>query len=83
MRLCRVDLPEIREMVDRASRLANEGLSRWIAKSLTEGLSYIELEKSDDPVPATQKDFYGYRRKALAIFSVLYTRYIMFGDEDE
>lgn len=83
LKLCRVNLPEIRDMVYKAAKLSNEGLAKWIYKSLTYGLSYIQMETMDDPVPATQKDFYGYRRKALAIFSTLYVRYLMFGDDSE
>lgn len=83
LKLCRLTDPEIRKMVHKAAELSNQELSRWIYKSLTEGLSYIQMETTDNPVPSTQKDFYGYRRKALSIFSTLYVKRLMFGDANE
>ena len=79
--LCRINSPDIRKMVEEAADLACPDLSKYLVRSLTEGVSYISMEKSEAPVPCSQKDFYGYRRKTLARFSTLYVKYIMFGDE--
>ena len=81
--LCRMKTPEVQKMVKEAADLSCPDLSKYLVRSLSDGVSYISMEKSSDPVPATQRDFYGYRRKALARFSTLFVKYIMFGDESD
>lgn len=82
-KLCRIDLPEVKAMVEKAAMISNPGLAKYISKSLIEELSYHEMETSDMPVPASQPDFYGYRRKALSIFSTLYLQYLLYGEANK
>lgn len=74
--LCRSDDDGIRSMVREACTLSNDALSRAMYRSLTEGRSFADLCK-ENYVPATPEDFYGYRRKALAIFGNMYLKRLM------
>lgn len=44
------------------------GIVEYIFKSLIDGSSYDQLERSGEWVPIGRDDFYGYRRKTLAAF---------------
>lgn len=74
--LCRSEDKEIRSMVKAACELSNEGLSRYLYRSLTEGRSFVDLSEAKY-VPADIKDFYGYRRKAIAIFGNMYLKRLL------
>ena len=51
-------------MIENAAKAAAPGIYPWILASVTEGLSYEELEGHTTlgRVPICKKDFYGYRR---------------------
>ena len=53
-----------------AAEESNPQIARYLVKGLSQGVSYAEMYKREF-VPLPEKDFYGYRRKALAIFNHL------------
>lgn len=56
-------------MIEEAAKVAASDLYPWILASVTEGLSYDELEAHTKfgKVPICKKDFYGIRRKFYAL----------------
>jgi hypothetical protein len=74
--LCRSEDKEIRAMVKAACELSNEGLARYLYRSLTCGDSFEDLSK-ETYLPAVPKDFYGCRRKAIAIFGNMYLKRLL------
>ena len=56
-------------MIEQAAREASSVISQWILASVTEGMSYEELELHPElgKVPVCKKDFYGIRRLFYAI----------------
>lgn len=59
-----------RNLLCRAAESSCPGLSDSLVKSLTEGVGYWSI-CSWVYIPATKADFYGYRRKTLAVFNNL------------
>ena len=59
-----------RDLLRRAAENSCPGLSDSLLKSLTEGIGYWSI-CSWVYIPATKADFYGYRRKTLAVFNNL------------
>lgn len=59
-----------RDLLRRAAESSCPGLSDSLVKSLTEGIGYWSI-CSWVYIPATKADFYGYRRKTLAVFNNL------------
>lgn len=61
-----------RNLLIQAAKESNPELAHYLVMSLSCGMSYMEIYKREF-VPLPEKDFYGYRRKALAIFNRLLT----------
>ena len=74
--LCQSKDTEIRKMVKDACELSNEGLARYLYRGLTCGDSFEDICK-ETYLPAMPKDFYGYRRKAIAIFGNMYLKRLL------
>ena len=64
-------LEENQETVCRAANLSNPYLAPYLVRSLQQGIGYYKLFGKMYFRPCTGADFYGYRRKALAIFNRL------------
>lgn len=58
-------------LVEKAIRETNPGISEVLRMSLIKGLSYDKIMMSKTYIPMGMKDFYGYRRKALATLNRL------------
>lgn len=59
------------DLVCRAAELSNSFLSSYLVKSLQEGIGYDKVFGQRYFYPCTKADFYGYRRKTLAMFDRL------------
>ena len=65
--LCTARQEDIQRIVHEACEAANPQLAPWIEFSLKNGKSYDRTSIEYKWIPATIDDFYGYRRKAIAI----------------
>ncbi len=63
-------LEENKGLICNAADLSNPGLSTFIIESLTQKRGYDRIYIKSH-IPAKRDDFYAYRRKALALFSLL------------
>lgn len=61
-----------RNLLIQAAKESNPELAHYLVMSLSCGMSYAKIYKREF-VPLQENDFYGYRRKALAIFNRLLT----------
>lgn len=61
---------ENKGLICKAADLSNPGLSTFIIESLTQKRGYDRIYIKSY-IPAKRDDFYAYRRKALALFSLL------------
>lgn len=59
-----------RNLLLQAAEASNPDIAHYLVMGLYHGMSYSKIYKWE-PVPLPEKDFYGYRRKALAIFNHL------------
>lgn len=63
-------LEENKGLICKAADLSNAGLSTFIIESLTQKKGYDRIYIKSH-IPAKRDDFYAYRRKTLALFSLL------------
>nr|WP_289707385.1 hypothetical protein [Enterocloster clostridioformis] len=63
-------LEENKGLICKAADLSNPGLSTFIIESLTQKKGYDRIYIKSH-IPAKRDDFYAYRRKTLALFSLL------------
>ena len=69
--LCRSKHEGIRETVHKACEMSNAQLAPWLEYSLVNDKSYDRVSIEYKWIPATIDDFYGYRRKTIAILKSL------------
>lgn len=69
--LCTAKHEDIRRLVHSACIESNPQLAPWLEFSLANNKSYDRVSIEYKWIPATIDDFYGYRRKAVAIFKRL------------
>lgn len=64
-------MEENRQAVCKAAEESNSYLAPYLVKSLRQGVGYYQIMGTMYFRPCTAADFYGYRRKTLAIFDRL------------
>ncbi len=62
---------DYRDLVCQAAELSNSYLASYLVKSLRQGIGYDRIFGRRYIYPCTRADFYGYRRKTLAIIDRL------------
>lgn len=64
-------LEENKEVLCKAAEVTNSFLAPYLIKSLQDGSGYYRIFGKMGLRPCTGADFYGYKRKTLAVFKIL------------